>query len=132
TDGTAEGTWPISHVGADAKYVSALIVFQGRLFFVAEDLDGDVSTKRSTLWSSDGTAAGSAPLFDLPAIYVLYLSAFEDALYFEGEDRESFGNNRYRSDGTEAGTRALVPTELDAPPRFLRSGGQLFIVDGRI
>ncbi|HEY4562404.1 MAG TPA: ELWxxDGT repeat protein, partial [Thermoanaerobaculia bacterium] len=132
TDGTPEGTWPISHVGADAKYVSALTVFQGRLFFVAEDLDGDVSTKRSTLWSSDGTAAGSAPLFDLSAIYVFYLSAFEDALYFEGEDRESFGNNLYRSDGTEAGTRALLPAELDAPPRFLRFGGQTFIVDGGI
>ncbi len=130
TDGTPEGTRQISHVGP-RQQVEALTVFQGKVFFVAEDLDGDASTKRATLWSSDGTAAGSAPLFDLPAIEVPYLVAFEDALYFEGESRaNNFANFLFRSDGTMAGTQALLPAGGFTPPRFLRLGGQTFLADG--
>jgi ELWxxDGT repeat protein len=117
-------------VGADGQYVVALTVFQARIFFVTASFSGDIHTERSTLWSSDGTAAGSAPLFDLPAIYVFYLSAFEDTLYFEGQDRERFFNFLYRSDGTEAGTQELVPADLTEPPSFLRFDGQTFFVDG--
>ncbi len=129
TDGTPEGTRQISHVGP-RQQVDALTVFQGKLFFVADDLDGDVSTKRATLWSSDGTTAGSAPLFDLPAFSVSYLVAFEGALYFEGEDRTNFGNFLFRSDGTAAGTQALLPTAGFTPPRFVRSGDQILLADG--
>jgi ELWxxDGT repeat protein len=127
TDGTPEGTWQVSHVGPD-KYVTTLNVFRGKVLFAAEQIAGDATERRTTLWSTDGTAAGTAPLFDLPAIFVYDLAVFEDALYFQGESRDNnLSNQIFRSDGTAAGTHALFPGGGDMPPHFLRFGGQTFI-----
>jgi ELWxxDGT repeat protein len=125
TDGTPEGTWQITHVGPE-KYVPTLTAFRGRVAFVAMDSDGGGDP---TLWTSDGTAAGTAPLAGLPARNVFNLQAFADALYFNGEDLESFNDTLFRSDGTAAGTIALFQSGGDPPARFLDFGGQLFIVD---
>ncbi|HEY3566998.1 MAG TPA: ELWxxDGT repeat protein [Thermoanaerobaculia bacterium] len=129
TDGTPEGTGQVTHVGPNS-YVSTLTAFQGKVVFVVEDPgNGTVSTRRSTLWASDGTEAGTGPLFDLPAIFVSGLRTFEGTLYFYGEKPGSFSTSLFRSDGTAAGTRGLLPSSGGGSTRFLDLGGQLFLAN---
>lgn len=128
TDGTPEGTRQVTHVGP-SPYVSTLTAFQGKaVFVVADPGTGDVSNQRSTLWASDGTEAGTGPLFDLPAIFVSGLRTFEGTLYFYGEKPGTFSTSLFRSDGTAAGTRALLPSG-GGSARLLDFGGQLFLAN---
>jgi ELWxxDGT repeat protein len=60
--------------------------------------------------------------------YVLSLSAFGDAVYFQGQDA-NYINQLYRSDGTAAGTRPLTGAgEIGPPASFLDFGGETFFV----
>jgi ELWxxDGT repeat protein len=128
TDGTPEGTRQVTHVGPN-PYVTTLTAFQGKVVFVVEDPgDGTINTRTSTLWASDGTEAGTGPLFELPAVYVSGLRTFEGALYFYGEEPGTFSTSLLRSDGTAAGTRVLLPSGAGSA-RLLDLGGQLFLAN---
>ncbi len=132
TDGTPEGTRQLTHVGPRA-FVQTLVPFQGKVYFVVESLGNDDGTGRSAaLWASDGTEAGTGPLFDLGAAFVHDLLAFGGSLYFYGEETGSSASFLYRSDGTAAGTRPLLLSQGYMPPRFLRLGGQLLFAESGI
>lgn len=129
TDGTPEGTRQVTHVGPD-RSVQVFAFLLGRLYFVIETPGTDSDHPAySTLWSTDGTAAGTAPLFDLPAVDVFELRSFEDRLYFQGYRPGFTEIVLCESDGTEAGTRELFPGSGFTPTHFLRFGGQTFIAD---
>jgi len=125
TDGTPEGTFAISHLGPEQD-VTALAVFQGRLVFVTGYLDPDATQVHSGLWTSDGTAAGTAQVFDFGVRYVRELHPVGDAIYFTGQDRD-YVTAVFRTDGTQAGTRELNRIQLDAQATdFQQLGGRVF------
>ena len=85
SDGTAAGTAPVlDAAGLPIEYPSALRVFGGRLTFAAHH-GGE-----SALWQSDGTPAGTVPIFPLgPAFFGPHQMAVAGTrLYFSARDRE--------------------------------------------
>jgi ELWxxDGT repeat protein len=128
TDGTREGTRQVTQIGP-TKYVSAITRFRGKLLFIAQDLSNDPTLIHSTVWTSDGTAAGTEQLFGIPLRYVASLSAVGDAVYFQGRGTD-FIDELYRSDGTAAGTRLLerVGEANPATTGFLEFGGEVYFV----
>jgi ELWxxDGT repeat protein len=120
SDGTSAGTLRIGDVrpaGPDGieKLVPG-IVFQGKLFFLVNSFRG--SGDVSTLWFTDGTVAGTAPLEyegsenDLVADLVIVgdklFFRVIDTFWEDGADRTAL----YSSDGTAAGTLKLLDDDL--------------------
>jgi ELWxxDGT repeat protein len=111
---------------------SNLTVLNGALYFFANDgIDG------TQLWKSDGTAAGTTMVTDLEQINPAYapLSGSEVAgsngtVFFEADSNGSFSPNLYRTDGTPAGTSAIVTP--DSTTGFVAnaiiSGGSLYFI----
>lgn len=99
TDLTAAGTRRISEVLGG----SGAIVFNGRLYFSG----GLPSVNGSSLWVSDGTEAGTGPVYDRQGLqirYPLFLRVFADRLVVT----TYLGQDLYESDGTQAGTVKLL------------------------
>jgi ELWxxDGT repeat protein len=110
TDGTAAGTAMVMDINAALDVSNnpmgsqpcGLTLFQNRAYFSATgSADGT-----SGLWSSDGTAAGTARFGNLlaggPFLY-------NNELYFVGTDTTgTLGSQTWKTDGTVAGTRPLV------------------------
>lgn len=118
SDGTPEGTRLFIDIlpGSGGSDLSTLTLWKGRLYFVARAME----SWTMGLWSSDGTASGTAPLPDGPELY-------------NGDYVPVFPGNRYlyfwaytphqppglwRTDGGPAGTVYLKALELAGAPGF--------------
>jgi ELWxxDGT repeat protein len=132
SDGTITGTLRIGDVrpaGPDGieKLVPG-VVFQGKLFFLVNSFRG--SGDVSTLWFTDGTAAGTAPLAytgsatdlvtDLVIVGEKLFFKVIDTFWEDGSNRTAL----YSSDGTVEGTIKLIDSDL-AQIRNLVAGDEL-------
>jgi ELWxxDGT repeat protein len=101
TDGSTLGTVPVKDLVATGGSLQQALAAGHRLFFTVGDRQGGVA-----LWSSDGTAAGSAQIQSLGHGGTRLLAAAGDRLFFTlaGDDQVPA---LWTSDGTPAGTRAL-------------------------
>ncbi len=108
TDGTVPGTTShgvITGLPAGMSIWSSLVAAGGRMAFLAT----------GTLWVSDGTAAGTAPLSGLPCDTLGELVAFRDRFYFRAVGTAPpTGFELWSSDGTTTGT-ALVAEMVPGP-----------------
>jgi ELWxxDGT repeat protein len=103
TDGTAAGTARVADIvpGSQGSIPCTLTVYKNRIYFGV----WDPSTFSSVMYSSDGTTAGTTPLFGgnvtgLPSL------VYKDELYFVGTVQGQGGT--WKTDGTAAGTRLLM------------------------
>ncbi len=111
TDGTVEGTRLAFETipGPDAQWVHTATANRGRLFAVIGPHPSDTA-----LWISDGTPAGSGPVFPTPGSapfdYLGDLWSLDgDGVLFAAH-RLDTGAELWRSDGTAAGTWPLTET----------------------
>ena len=139
SDGSTVGTGLLANLAADDLVTDdgtdgprRLAAVGGRLVFTAYD-----GARAYHLWSSDGSAAGTAPLEGLaePGASVLGFTgpaALADALYF-GVSPLTGSKGVARTDGTSAGTRFVLPTAPDSVAQVLAAGDFLYAVvrDGR-
>jgi ELWxxDGT repeat protein len=104
SDGTAAGTWRVKDVNARGAGAGLgwLTNVNGRLFFTANGSDVGVGPDTGVeLWSSDGTAAGTAIVGDLYGDSSPYsLVGANGAVFFLREDPDLYGYYvLWRSDG---------------------------------
>jgi ELWxxDGT repeat protein len=100
---------------------------RGRLFFTADD-----GVHGEELWTSDGTADGTALLADIRAegySSILFLTNVNDVIFFAADDGVH-GYELWKSDGTVAGTAMVAdifPGGRASYPEFLtNANGTLF------
>ncbi len=101
TDGTPTGTRLLVEPPVRAfRTLSSLVAFRGRLMAVAFRTRSDLSTSVS-LWSSDGTPAGTLKAFDFPETLELQsgLTVVGSHLFLAAWDRER-GTELWSTDGT--------------------------------
>jgi len=129
TDGTAEGTRLLD---VPVSGISALAGAGGRLFLVKSD-SGPFVFGPFALWVSDGTAAGSTKLLEIPASP--YGQRFRDLTVVGSQvffvvDDGVHGQELWRSDGTAAGTfmvQDINPgVQSSAPSGLAAAGGILY------
>ncbi|MDX2214697.1 MAG: pre-peptidase C-terminal domain-containing protein [Oculatellaceae cyanobacterium bins.114] len=114
--------------GADGSSPFDLTVFNGRLYFTADD---GISGRE--LWSTDGTQAGTRLLLNInpgaASSNPTDLFVFNDALYFSANNGVS-GNELWRTDGTATGTELVFDINPGAassnPFDFASFNGQLY------
>jgi len=92
SDGTAEGTGLVQDLGEDADADGLLTAASGRLFFTTEH----------EVWTSDGTPAGTAPVFAFSGARPRGVATVGETLVF------NLGTALWRTDGTAAGTLLLA------------------------
>ncbi len=122
--GSTATTVAVTPSPSSTWFPGGLIALNGKLLFTAESPNG------RTLWSSDGTAAGTQVVLPppLPGGFVdsvaPYLGTIGSTLFFAG--RDGFGVEPWRTDGTAAGTTRLADLAIfgnDSRPRPLGSTG---------
>jgi ELWxxDGT repeat protein len=111
TDGTDAGTTPINYPGSDADVLYDMVVAGNKLFFSVfdkswEDEDG---SERMTLYSTDGTAAGTVVLRSGENANIGNMTALNNKLLFNSYDPAT-GQELWSSDGTVAGTGIVKET----------------------
>lgn len=124
TDGSTVGTFPLTGnlaevhtgVGYSIQEDSWTRTLNGRLFFAARTAaESDLE-----LWSSDGTAEGTARLAALPSPAGSWLSfsarAGDRLLLFIQQNTYGFLTDIWSTDGTAAGTLELASLKLGAAP----------------
>lgn len=128
TDGTSQGTWMVKDIypGPNAGfsgYMTGWIVKGGKIFFIANDgVHGD------TLWSSDGTAAGTtmvSPSIPLSP-YALSILSPDGYMLYVSMHSPGFGDFKLvRSDGTTAGTTVIYSKNFynTVNPLFVKAMG---------
>ncbi|HEV3006201.1 MAG TPA: ELWxxDGT repeat protein [Pirellulales bacterium] len=116
TDGTAGGTTQLTFGNRLSGFVD-LTSFNGKLFFDAND---SVFGHR-TMYTSDGTVAGTT-LFEPggDALYLGYAASNSTAVvgskfYFEAYDGTNGFEDLWVTDGTNAGTHPVQPSNANAP-----------------
>ncbi|MEA2733766.1 MAG: hypothetical protein QOE14_217, partial [Humisphaera sp.] len=116
SDGSEAGTVPVSTSYPGPRNI---VVAGGRMFFRGSDGGGD------ELWSSDGTAAGTARIKDIrpggAGSDIRGLMSINGRVYFRADDGSS-GQELWTSDGTAAGTQRVKdinPGVADSGPSFL-------------
>jgi ELWxxDGT repeat protein len=121
SDGTAAGT---AQASTDCCLLPGLAALGGKVFFKA------ASTTAILLLSSDGTAAGTVPVFDpaaAPAIGYQPLAAAGGRVFFTADDGVH-GLELWQTDGTAQGTRMvddLAPGEPSSSPAGMTRAGNL-------
>jgi ELWxxDGT repeat protein len=138
TDGTEDGTVMVKNIGIEEDIIpppfpspissnpQELTVFNGALFFVANDIDFEGHGQGVELWKTDGTEGGTIlvkniaiedpenpnwepdrPIDSSPH----ELTIFNGALYFAATDGqygpEQYGVELWKTDGTEANTEIV-------------------------
>jgi ELWxxDGT repeat protein len=114
TDGTEGGTTIVRDIvpGAGSSFPRGLVALGGNICFAATT-DG-----KQTLWTSDGTAAGTRQINAQHPIVVLNfssLTAIAETLYFAGSNSLN-GTEPWKSDGTDAGTVMIANLTVDPIP----------------
>ena len=129
TDGTTSGT---ELVARGLGRVTPPFVRSGAALFWASEAVFPTPQRPSRLFLTDGTAAGTRPLFTTsapPSSAPSQLAAFGDRLVFSADDGTT-GRDPWESDGTDGGTRQLLDlgwgSDWSNPEGFVESGGRLF------
>jgi len=76
--------------------------FQNKLLFVKR-----IDSKFNQLWSTDGTVSGTSMILDYPGAFRSFGVGNNGKVYLSLYNRNSFKDEVYISDGTEAGTKKL-------------------------
>ena len=76
--------------------------FQNKLLFVKR-----IDSKFNQLWSTDGTVSGTSMILDYPGAFRSFGVGNNGKVYLSLYNRNTFKDEVYISDGTEAGTKKL-------------------------
>lgn len=128
TDGTAAGTVLVKDINANvhssinnsSSAISYLTVVGDKLYFRARTGPAEVNG----LWVSDGSEAGTLPLFD--AHHVASLVATSEKLFFRGTDAMN-GAELWATDGTVVGTALVKNIEPGAQGSDFFGLGEYYI-----
>ena len=132
SDGTAAGTLRVKAFARQPNCPSpkALASVNGTLFFA--ESGEQLPFNGTRLWRSDGTAAGTAPVKDLPGVSPLGPTNVGGTLFFLTLDGSSGLADLWRSDGTDAGTFSVkhlfAHQYLFDAPQLTNVNGMLFFV----
>ncbi len=141
TDGTTLGTSMVMDINPGAAHAlayydgvyfnfSPLVTMNGKVYFFADDNSSGIE-----LWSSDGTAAGTAMVKDIypgsgssnPMMYSEII-AVGNTLFFPAQD--ATGNlELWKSDGTAGGTvivKNINPSAGSNPSVFFANGSRIY------
>ena len=116
TDGTAAGT--VRLAAFPGRRLSALADLRGRLLALASALPGEIPS--FAFWTSDGTSAGTVPAFRPPddTLQVTDVAVLAGGVYFAALREQT--PQLFRSDGTAAGTHALLDLSCPCSPELFR------------
>jgi ELWxxDGT repeat protein len=119
TDGTSAGTQPVSAWAPQLANAAgdSLTAFGGRLLFTTGD---------GSLWTSDGSAAGTAKLQGFAGGRPDLLTVAGRRLFFVVNGFGSAATALWVSDGTAAGTRSVLsfaPADAFSDTAFLKAAG---------
>lgn len=125
SDGTPNGTTFVKDIYTGTQILNGVVVannstpthltnVNGRLFFIATDhgltING-VSKPSVSLWASDGTPTGTAPVQELISgaanANISWLTNVNGQLYFSADDGKA-GKELWASDGSPKGTRRVL------------------------
>ncbi len=136
TDGSAERTGLLRRFPEDRLAIAeGSTLLAGNLQFLVSHFDAETGTSRGAIWKTDGTAAGTTSVAELPArdgspeSDWLELARGAEAIYFPWSDEEH-GHELWRTDGTAGGTGLvadLEPAPGSSWPRQLRTVGDQVI-----
>ncbi len=138
TDGTPGGTFPLTSFDGSAP--GRPVPFAGKALFSFSSVTSTPPSRESSFWITDGTAAGTRKLLDLPSdLYISEETSIGSLVYFLGYSADSNTTRVWRTDGTAAGTFAITTfngnaTEVYVRPDFTLMGGRVYFatwVDGR-
>lgn len=130
SDGTMAGTQLVQDIrtGGNSN-PSSLRVMNGKLFFTA------ASGGQAEIWSSDGTNTQrvvSSVVLGTNHSALEELTVVGNTLFFHMDDRRGLGDELWRSDGTEGGTRMVADLQEgsgdSAPKSLVAVGGTLFFM----
>jgi ELWxxDGT repeat protein len=118
TDGTPGGTLPFKNLQVEVPNASIpqqFVVAGNRIFFLTLDVVGGESTNQRTVWTSDGTAAGTVPLGTFPDAD--NLTAYGGGILFSTKQSAADGSGVsasriWLSDGTVSGTRSIASVRV--------------------
>ncbi len=140
TDGTAAGSVEVSALGTagtQSQATDLTLVGAGAVFEVFTS-NGNAAPFTTTLWATDGTAAGTLPI--VPDLYATGITALGDgeAVFAGTPGQDASGQTGlYVTDGTAAGTREIVAglapasiTALADGTAEFAAGGALYVTDG--
>ena len=106
SDGTASGTSLVKSIPNSGSNVYSLTTVNGKVFFTIIDGTFGSDTAVYQLWSSDGTAAGTAEVTSLRGPIDQDV-ALGNELIFTEQDSTDSTESLWASDGTAAGTVQL-------------------------
>jgi ELWxxDGT repeat protein len=133
TDGTTAGTSMLRDInpGAAASFPRSLTIFNGAVYFAAQDMDSSASEE--SLWRTDGTSAGTTRVKQFSSIDTYYNRPFASAggmLFFSADDG-TLGSELWKvgSDGAVSLVKDIDPGSDGSNPNYLTPlGGKLYFV----
>ena len=109
SDGTPSGTTQVFNFPTQSQsdpQTPTMAALDGKLFISAPPIPGPSVFGFSTLWESDGTAAGTTPIAGVPvSANVDYLAVDQGKLYFTVDTPRT---QLWVTDGTAAGTKMVA------------------------
>ena len=119
TDGTAQGTKPLSTSAQLRPDNTQAVYMAKRLYFTNFYWDDNKNDYYGQLWKTDGTVAGTRPIFTVEGWSIQGLTQAAGKLYF------TTGSQLWRSDGTPAGTKAVGQFGAYTPRDLIAVGNEL-------
>ena len=132
SDGTAAGTRFVFALFPDDNPVNpsrivASAKTDDRFYFMTQVVGAD-SRLTYTLWSTNGTTAGTAPVLPDDIRVLGYdMAALGHRAFFAAAD-EVFGQALWVTDGTSTGTRKLANLYVQSPPNLAVFQGRVYFV----
>jgi hypothetical protein len=119
TDGTAQGTKLLSTSAQLRPENTQAVYMAKRLYSTNYYYDQVKYDDFGQLWKTDGTVAGTKPIFTVEGSALQGLTQAAGKLYF------TIGTQLWRSDGTPAGTKALGQFGTQTPRDLIAVGNEL-------
>jgi ELWxxDGT repeat protein len=130
SDGTTAGTAPITSF--QNVYPGAPVPLADKALFPVINLQPG-ETRGTSLWVTDGTAAGTQKRVDLHGVVLYYAAGMGPVAYFVGLNDADGLARIWRTDGTAAGTFPVTPAVSNlttgfGPPEFTRLGNRVYFL----